>query len=149
MAIITGGSRGIGAATARLAAERGCAVCVNYRRNREAADASHADAGVRLEAIETIALPENRGMEGAAGKLVTLAETDPDPRVRHAACENAGRVGGDAVISLYERTTTAGTDPEQLAACMEGLVAMFHDHPSFDTASVLFNSSCGRPRHPS
>src|SRR5204863_1377281 len=83
----------------------------------------------------TIALPENRGMEGAAGKLVTLAETDPDPRVRHAACENAGRVGGDAVISLYERTTTAGTDPEQLAACMEGLVAMFHDHPSFDTAS--------------
>jgi NAD(P)-dependent dehydrogenase (short-subunit alcohol dehydrogenase family) len=37
--IITGGSRGIGAATARLAAERGYAVCVNYRKNRAAADA--------------------------------------------------------------------------------------------------------------
>jgi NAD(P)-dependent dehydrogenase (short-subunit alcohol dehydrogenase family) len=36
--IITGGGRGIGAATARLAAERGYAVCVNYRRNHEAAD---------------------------------------------------------------------------------------------------------------
>ena len=36
--IITGGSRGIGAATARLAADRGYAVCVNYRRSREAAD---------------------------------------------------------------------------------------------------------------
>lgn len=36
--IITGASRGIGAATARLAAQRGYAVCVNYRRNREAAD---------------------------------------------------------------------------------------------------------------
>src|SRR4051812_9969820 len=35
--IITGGGRGIGAATARLAAERGYAVCVNYRRNHEAA----------------------------------------------------------------------------------------------------------------
>jgi NAD(P)-dependent dehydrogenase (short-subunit alcohol dehydrogenase family) len=35
--IITGGSRGIGAATACLAAERGYAVCVNYVRNREAA----------------------------------------------------------------------------------------------------------------
>ena len=36
--IVTGGSRGIGAATARLAAERGYAVCVNYRANRDAAD---------------------------------------------------------------------------------------------------------------
>jgi NAD(P)-dependent dehydrogenase (short-subunit alcohol dehydrogenase family) len=36
--VITGGSRGIGAATAHLAAERGYAVCVNYRRNRESAD---------------------------------------------------------------------------------------------------------------
>jgi NAD(P)-dependent dehydrogenase (short-subunit alcohol dehydrogenase family) len=37
--IVTGGSRGIGAATAKLAAERGYAVCVNYRKNRDAADA--------------------------------------------------------------------------------------------------------------
>jgi len=36
--LITGGSRGIGAATARLAAERGYTVCVNYRTNRAAAD---------------------------------------------------------------------------------------------------------------
>jgi NAD(P)-dependent dehydrogenase (short-subunit alcohol dehydrogenase family) len=35
--LITGGSRGIGAATAKLAAERGYAVCVNYRHNRDAA----------------------------------------------------------------------------------------------------------------
>src|SRR5882672_7767951 len=37
--LITGASRGIGAATARLAAQRGYSVCVNYRRNREAAEA--------------------------------------------------------------------------------------------------------------
>ncbi len=35
--IVTGGSRGIGAATARLAAQRGYAVCVNYVRNQTAA----------------------------------------------------------------------------------------------------------------
>jgi NAD(P)-dependent dehydrogenase (short-subunit alcohol dehydrogenase family) len=35
--IVTGASRGIGAATARLAAARGYAVCVNYRGNRDAA----------------------------------------------------------------------------------------------------------------
>lgn len=37
--IVTGGSRGIGAATALLAAQRGYAVCVNYLHSREAADA--------------------------------------------------------------------------------------------------------------
>lgn len=37
VALVTGSGRGIGAATARLFAERGYAVCVNYRRNREAA----------------------------------------------------------------------------------------------------------------
>ena len=39
VALITGASRGIGAATARLAAQRGYAVCVNYRQSRAAADA--------------------------------------------------------------------------------------------------------------
>jgi NAD(P)-dependent dehydrogenase (short-subunit alcohol dehydrogenase family) len=36
--IVTGGGRGIGAATAKLAAERGYAVAVNYLRNAEAAE---------------------------------------------------------------------------------------------------------------
>ena len=37
--MVTGGSHGIGAAVARLAAAHGYAVCVNYRGDREAADA--------------------------------------------------------------------------------------------------------------
>ena len=37
--LITGASRGIGAATARLAAARGYAVCIAYRERRDAADA--------------------------------------------------------------------------------------------------------------
>ena len=41
--LITGGSRGIGAATARLAAERGYAVCVNYLANQPAAQAVVAE----------------------------------------------------------------------------------------------------------
>ena len=36
--IVTGGGRGIGAATAKLAAERGYAVCVNFLRDRKAAE---------------------------------------------------------------------------------------------------------------
>jgi NAD(P)-dependent dehydrogenase (short-subunit alcohol dehydrogenase family) len=52
--IVTGGSRGIGAATARLAAQRGYAVCVNYVRNQAVADALVADierAGGRALAV--------------------------------------------------------------------------------------------------
>jgi NAD(P)-dependent dehydrogenase (short-subunit alcohol dehydrogenase family) len=45
--LITGGGRGIGAATARLAAERGHAICVNYRANRAAADALILDIASR------------------------------------------------------------------------------------------------------
>jgi len=43
--VITGGSRGIGAATARLAAERGYAVCVNYVKDAAAAERLARDIG--------------------------------------------------------------------------------------------------------
>ncbi len=36
--IVTGGARGIGAATAKLAAARGYAVCINYQYDRDAAE---------------------------------------------------------------------------------------------------------------
>jgi NAD(P)-dependent dehydrogenase (short-subunit alcohol dehydrogenase family) len=36
--VVTGGSRGIGAETAKLGAARGYSVCINYNRNREAAE---------------------------------------------------------------------------------------------------------------
>src|SRR3954471_11077414 len=41
--IVTGGGRGIGAATARLAAKQGYAVCINYVRDRAAAENVVAD----------------------------------------------------------------------------------------------------------
>lgn len=41
--LITGGSRGIGAATARLAAQQGYAVSINYRHDQAAAEAVMAD----------------------------------------------------------------------------------------------------------
>jgi NAD(P)-dependent dehydrogenase (short-subunit alcohol dehydrogenase family) len=49
--IVTGGSRGIGAATARLAATRGYAVCVNYRRERDAAERLAKDIGAGAIAV--------------------------------------------------------------------------------------------------
>ena len=53
--LITGSSRGIGAATARLFAQHGAAVAVNYRANASAAQsvvADIADAGGRAIAVQ-------------------------------------------------------------------------------------------------
>ena len=54
IALVTGGSRGIGAATARLLAGRGWDVCIGYRGDEEAAAGVVADcrgAGVRALAV--------------------------------------------------------------------------------------------------
>ena len=53
--LVTGGGRGIGAATARLAAERGYDVCINYRANADAAARTAAEArraGARALAVQ-------------------------------------------------------------------------------------------------
>src|SRR5690242_19685788 len=53
--VITGGSRGIGAATATLAAERGYCVAFSYRANRDAAETvvrSIAEAGGEAIAVQ-------------------------------------------------------------------------------------------------
>ena len=61
--IITGASSGIGAATARLVAASGYAVCVNYRSNEDAANevvSSIVDDGGRAAAIfADVTDPEN------------------------------------------------------------------------------------------
>src|SRR6266550_8771757 len=54
VAVVTGGARGIGRATARLLAQRGAAVCVNYAVHADAAEAVAAEiatAGGRAIAV--------------------------------------------------------------------------------------------------
>jgi NAD(P)-dependent dehydrogenase (short-subunit alcohol dehydrogenase family) len=61
--IVTGASRGIGAATARLAGRRGYRVCVNYARNRAAAqavvDAIEAAGGRAIAVAADVAIEED------------------------------------------------------------------------------------------
>jgi NAD(P)-dependent dehydrogenase (short-subunit alcohol dehydrogenase family) len=99
--VITGGSRGIGAATVRLAASNGWDVCVNYVRDQAKAEAVAANArehGVRAIAVQgdmareddilrlfatvddqlgpLTGLVNNAGITGPAGKLIDVtAET--------------------------------------------------------------------------
>jgi len=70
VAIITGAGRGIGAATARMAAARGYAVAVNYLRDRAAAEAvaqSITSAGGRALAVQ--------GDAGSETDILRLFET--------------------------------------------------------------------------
>ena len=47
VALVTGGSRGIGLAIVRKLAERGYDVAINYRVSREAAEQAAAEQGLR------------------------------------------------------------------------------------------------------
>src|SRR3954462_8396613 len=77
--IVTGGGRGIGAATSKLAAERGYAVAVNYVRNGEAAESVVREiraSGGRALAIAGDVAREADVMslfDRAAGELGTLS----------------------------------------------------------------------------
>lgn len=89
-AIITGGSRGIGAATAQLAAARGFAVAVNYVQDRASAEAvvnQIVHSGGRACAIQA-----NVGIEDDIKRLFDDAQRELGPI--HALVNNAGVVDG-------------------------------------------------------
>jgi NAD(P)-dependent dehydrogenase (short-subunit alcohol dehydrogenase family) len=67
VALITGASRGIGAATAKLAAARGYAVCVNYLKNRAAADA--VVAAIEAQGGRAIAVAADVALEADVMRL--------------------------------------------------------------------------------
>jgi NAD(P)-dependent dehydrogenase (short-subunit alcohol dehydrogenase family) len=72
--LVTGGSRGIGAATARLAAERGYAVCVNYRAKRDAAAAVVAE--IRAAGGRAIAVPADVASEAEVVRLFQTVDAE-------------------------------------------------------------------------
>jgi NAD(P)-dependent dehydrogenase (short-subunit alcohol dehydrogenase family) len=72
VAIITGASEGIGRATALLAAQRGYAVCVNYLRRREEAEAIVAE--ITMAGSPAIAVQADVGVESDVIRLFVTAE---------------------------------------------------------------------------
>jgi NAD(P)-dependent dehydrogenase (short-subunit alcohol dehydrogenase family) len=70
--IVTGGSRGIGAATARLAGARGYAVCVNYRQNRQVAE--DVVGAIEAAGSRAIAVAADVSDESAVARLFEAAD---------------------------------------------------------------------------
>ncbi|WP_341503936.1 SDR family oxidoreductase [Gallaecimonas sp. GXIMD4217] len=113
-ALITGGTRGIGAATARLLAKRGYALCINYRHNHAAAEALLAElsgqgtkviavqADVSVEA-EVIGLFDTLDRElGPLAALVNNAgRLQPQTRLADMSGERISRMFGDNALSQF------------------------------------------------
>jgi NAD(P)-dependent dehydrogenase (short-subunit alcohol dehydrogenase family) len=84
--VVTGGSRGIGAATARLAAARGYAVCISYLRNEAAARA--VVDGIAAAGGRAIAVPADVGREDDVLRLFERVDAELGPVT--ALVNNAG-----------------------------------------------------------
>lgn len=89
VALITGSGRGIGAATARLAAERGYAVCVNSVRSGESAEA--VASAIRSAGGTAIAVQADVGEERGIAQLFARVDRDLGPL--DLLVNNAGVVG--------------------------------------------------------
>jgi NAD(P)-dependent dehydrogenase (short-subunit alcohol dehydrogenase family) len=87
--VVTGGSRGIGAAVARLAGARGYSVAVNYAQNRDKAEAVAAD--IRAEGSEAVTVAGDMSLSGDIERLFETAERQLG-RVTHFV-NNAGVTG--------------------------------------------------------
>lgn len=96
--VVTRGSRGIGAATARLAGAKGCAVCVGYRRNRQAAE----DVARAIEAAgsRAVAVPADVSNESAVVWLFESAD---------ALGQVAGLVNNAGVLETQMRVEAMDT----------------------------------------
>ncbi|MGE0359435.1 MAG: SDR family oxidoreductase [Vicinamibacterales bacterium] len=86
VALVTGGSRGIGAATARVLASRGYAVCVNYVARQDAADA--VVSAIRDAGGEAVAVRADVGVERDVERL--FATCDAELGAVAALVNNAG-----------------------------------------------------------
>ncbi len=114
VALVTGGTRGIGRATARLLAQRGVAVCVNFAANAEAAEGLVGE--IKLGGGRAIAVKADVADRSAV--MAMLDRTEEELGAVSILVNNAG---------LSWRGTLDSYDPEQFARMrrvnVEGLIS--------------------------
>ena len=103
--MVTGASRGIGAAIARAGGAAGYDVCVNYHSSEEAARAVVAD--IRKAGQRAVAVQADTGSETEIERLFAACDRELGPVT--ALANNAGVVGGQCLIeevtgAILERT---------------------------------------------
>ena len=96
--VVTGGSRGIGAATARLGAASGYAVCINYRQNEAAATAVVEQ--ITRAGGEAIAVAGDVGAEADVVRLFEQVDERLGPVT--ALVNNAGILEGQMRVEQMD-----------------------------------------------
>lgn len=102
VAVVTGGARGIGRASARLLASRGAAVCVNCTRNREAAQSLVDDIG--RAGGRALAVAADVADADAVEAMIARAETELGAVT--ILVNNAG-VSWQGTLETYDREQVA------------------------------------------
>ena len=112
--LVTGGSRGIGAETACLAAARGYAVCVNYRRDRASAqavvDSIEADGGRAIAVAADVASESNvvqlfKHIDEQLGRIDALVNNagilEQQSSLQHMTAERIKRVFNTNILGSF------------------------------------------------
>src|SRR5215469_17056204 len=102
VAVVTGGSRGIGQATARLLAQRGAAVCVNYAVHADAAEAVVAE--IATAGGRAIAVAADVARSAAAEAMIARTEAELGPVT--ILVNNAG-LAWQGTLDTYDREQVA------------------------------------------
>ncbi len=142
--VITGASRGIGAATARAAAKRGYAVAVNYISNTQAADSVVADitgAGGKAIAVQADVSTE-------AGVKMLFETVDESLGKITALFANAGIIHNNCSILDYDAATLEQlwrvNITGQFLSCREAVRRMSDKHGGTGGAIVINSSAAAR-----
>lgn len=142
--LVTGASRGIGAATALLAAQRGYAVAVNYHRNQAAAEA--VVAAIHAGGGRAVAIAANVADEIDVQRL--FAETELALGPLSALVNNAGvlepqmRLDEMSVARWQRILTTNVIGP--LLCCREAVKRLSTRHGGAGGAIVNVSSAAAR-----
>ena len=148
IALITGGSRGIGAATARLLASCGYDLCISYRQRSQAAEALLAE--LRVFGVRAIAVRADISVELDIEQL--FAEVDRRLGPLAALVNNAGILLPQtraenmtaARINRILHTNVTGT----LLCCREAIRRMSSKHGGSGGAIVNVSSGAARTGSP-
>jgi NAD(P)-dependent dehydrogenase (short-subunit alcohol dehydrogenase family) len=101
--VVTGGSRGIGAAVARLAGTRGFSVAVNFLSKEAAADSVVKE--IRASGGSAVAIRGDIGLEADIIRLFQEAEQELGPI--YGLVNNAGVTGGFSRVETLEAASLA------------------------------------------
>lgn len=143
--IVTGGSRGIGAATARLAAQAGYDVCINYVR--DAAAAEQVAGGVRAAGRRALIVQADVAREPDVERLFQTADRELGRLtvlVNNAAIPGAGRRRVEALQADQVNALLAANVTGSIICAREAIRRMSTKHGGPGGAIVNVSSLASR-----